>query len=524
MKTSIIIPVYNAENSLRKCVESLVFGQEEDIEIILVEDCSQDHSWEVCKELAHEYQAVKCIQNLNNKGVSYTRNQGIKISSGKYILFVDSDDWVSGKYVRELLNVAEQNPNALVVCGFFFIDEMERSRKEYVWQEDGESFYQLSNKDYFLLQENLHLQQLWNKIFLRDVIYDFNVCFDEKQTMGEDFQFVLDYIQAAQIKECIVINQALYYYIRVNKSSLMSKFGLTENENEFQRLRKLRDICGIDDTSVEKKYKNAVHSLKNNYIYQICRSSEKKKKEQIELIEHIVKDGKAKLYFKEQKRIIVKEKLIQILNYRKEISLRVKGRIQRYKRDIIVKHMRKKLSNSDFSIISQNCIGGVFYHDMHMRFLSPTINLFFKEPDFVRFVQNLEHYINTELKIVWGEEYPIGYLDDILVYFMHYQNCSEAKESWEKRKQRINWNKIIVIATDMEGFNEYTWKLWEKISYPKILFSVTKQEDRGVVTFPEYKKTGHVEDLIPDRKFYKDGILIKIINNVANNSNDIKVK
>lgn len=161
---------------------------------------------------------------------------------------------------------------------------------------------------------------------------------------------------------------------------------------------------------------------------------------------------------------------------------------------------------------------------MHMRFLSPTINLFFKEPDFVRFVQNLEHYINTELKLVWGEEYPIGYLDDILVYFMHYQNCSEAKESWEKRKQRINWNKIIVIATDMEGFNEYTWKLWEKISYPKILFSVTKQEDRGVVTFPEYKKTGHVEDLIPDRKFYKDGILIKIINNVANNSNDIKVK
>ena len=132
MKTSIIITEYNAENSLRKCVESLVFGQEEDIERILLEDCSQDHSWEVCKELAHEYQAVKCMQNLNNKGVSYTRNQGINISSGKYILFVDSDDWVSGKYVRELLNVAEQNPNALVVCGFFFIDEMERYRKEYV--------------------------------------------------------------------------------------------------------------------------------------------------------------------------------------------------------------------------------------------------------------------------------------------------------------------------------------------------------------------------------------------------------
>ena len=58
----------------------------------------------------------------------------------------------------------------------------------------------------------------------------------------------------------------------------MSKFGLTENENEFQRLRTLRDICGINDISVDRKYKNAVHSLKNNYIFQICRSPEKKKK------------------------------------------------------------------------------------------------------------------------------------------------------------------------------------------------------------------------------------------------------
>lgn len=512
MKASIIIPVYNAENSLRKCVESLVYGEEKDIEIVLIEDCSQDRSWELCEELAREYYIVKCFRNSENKGVSYTRNQGVKMASGKYILFVDSDDWVSGKYVKELLNAMQQNSNSLVICGFFFLDEVREYRRDYVWKIDGERFYHITKKDYFTLQEKLHLQQLWNKVFRRDIICEQKVYFDETQSMGEDFQFVLDYIQAAKIQECTIINQALYYYIRANQSSLMSKFGVIENENEFQRLKQLRDICGVGDASTEIMYKNAIQNLRNNYIYQICRNSEKKKNEKIELIEKIVKDRNAKVYFKEQRKIIAKEKIIQTLDACRVFWARVQGRIQRYRNDIIAKNAHKKLSAYDFSIISQNCIGGVFYHDMHMQFLSPTINLFFKEPDFIRFVQNLEYYINTELRMVWGEEYPIGYLEDIPVYFMHYQTCREAKEAWDKRKQRINWNKIIVVSTDMEGFDEYAWKLWTKISYPKVLFTATERKNQGVVSFPQYKKNGYVEDLIPDRKFYKDDILIRTIN------------
>lgn len=513
MKASIIIPVYNAEKSLRKCVESLVYGQEKDIEIVLIEDCSQDHSWELCEELANEFQVVRCFRNSKNQGVSYARNQGIKVALGKYILFVDSDDWVSGKYAKELLEAAKQNPSSLIVCGFFFLDEVRKNRKKYVWKTDEEKVYHLKKENYFILQEKLHLQQLWNKVFRRDIICDYNICFDETQSMGEDFQFVLDYIQAAQIKECTIINQALYYYIRANQSSLMSKFGMVENENEFQRLRQLRDICGADDVSIEIKYNNAIQNLKDNYIYQICRNAEMQKNEKIELIERIIKDGNANTYLKKQQKIIAKEKLIQILVDLKTFCLRVKGRMQRYKRDIIIKKAYKKLSVHDVSIISQNCIGGVFYHDMHMKFLSPTINLFFKEPDFIRFVLNLEYYMNTELRMTWGEEYPVGYLDDIPVYFMHYRTCREAKESWNKRKQRINWSKIIVIATDMEGFDNYAWKLWTQIVYPKVLFTASERKNQGVVSFPQYKKNGHVVDLIPDRNFYKDDILIRTINN-----------
>lgn len=519
MKVSIIIPVYNSETSLRKCVESLVFGQEKDIEVILIEDCSQDNSWELCKKLANEYSEVKCLRNSENKGVSYTRNQGIKAAMGRYVLFVDSDDWVSGKYVKDLLNAVCQNQDTLIICGFCFLDVLHNNRKNFVWKMNGEKVYHLVTKDLFKLQYKLLLQQLWNKIFRRDIIIDNGVFFDETQSMGEDFQFVLDYIQAAQIKKYVIINRPLYYYIRTKRSSLMSKFGLIENEKEFRRLKQLRDICGSDDVHVNVMYRNSVHDLKNNYIYQICKNSKKSKIEKIEFIENIVRDGNAKAYYRKQQKVIAKENIVKIKDDWRRLFKRTQERIKRYRRDLVIKNACRKLSAHNFSVISQNCIGGVFYHDMHMKFLSPTINLFFKEPDFMRFVMNLKYYINTELRIVWDEEYPIGYLDDLPVYFMHYHTCKEAKDSWNERKKRINWNKIIVIATDMEGFDDYAWKLWTKIPYPKVLFTAIKRKNQGVVSFPEYEKIGHVEDLIPDRKFYKGNTLVETINRC----NSIKV-
>ena len=91
-KASVIVPVYNAEKTLRRCVESIVLGQERNIEVILVEDCSKDHSWELCLELAQEFPNVTAVQNERNSGVSFTRNRGLELAQGDYILFVDSDD------------------------------------------------------------------------------------------------------------------------------------------------------------------------------------------------------------------------------------------------------------------------------------------------------------------------------------------------------------------------------------------------------------------------------------------------
>ena len=112
----------------------------------------------------------------------------------------------------------------------------------------------------------------------------------------------------------------------------------------------------------------------------------------------------------------------------------------------------------------------------------------------------------------WQEEYPVGLLEDVKVYFMHYSTCREAKDAWDRRKKRINWKKIVVLATDTEEFDEDVWRLWSQITYPKVLFTVSERKSSEVVNYPEYKELGSVPNLIPDREFYKNGVLIETVN------------
>lgn len=511
-EVSIIIPVYNAEDSLDRCVESIVYGELRNLEVILIEDCSKDNSWEICCKLSKQYTNVRCYRNKRNSGVSYSRNHGLKKAIGKYIIFADSDDWVSGKYAKTLVDTAEKFQQELVICGLHFFDNVSGYRKDYLWNEYKSEVVVVEKENFFGLVDRFLIQQLWNKIFCSEIIEQYNIRFDESQSMGEDFQFVLDYMEAAKIQKCIVVNRPLYYYIRANNVSLMSKFGLVENENEYRRLEKLKNICGKENNIVEEQFLKAIKNLKYNYIYQACRNPGRNKSDKIAFIEQIMQDGKAKKYFKIQQRLILKEKIVGLLKVCVNFPKRVIEKIKCIKRDQIAKKASRLLKAENFSIISQNCIGGVFYHDMGIQFLSPTVNLFFKEPDFVRFVQNLEYYFGVELEMYWEEEYPIGKLDDLYIYFMHYQTCSEAKENWNKRKQRINWEKIIVLATDMEGFDDRVWEEWCKIVYPKVLFTAVKRNSADEVFFSKYKAFGHVLDLIPNREFYKDGRLMQIVN------------
>lgn len=515
IKASVIIPVYNAETTLVKCVESIVFGTFKDLEVVLVDDCSTDNSWHLCQMLDEKYAVVSCFQNEKNSGVSHTRNHGLQEAKGEYILFVDSDDWVSGHYAERLVCAAQSNEDALVICGLQFHENIVGYKKDYIWQVGGKQSYQIGRECFFDLLEKYQIQQIWNKVFLRGIIEKNHIQFDETQSMGEDFQFVLDYMETSHIERCFIINEPLYYYVRANNTSLMSKFGLIEGQNEHLRLKKLLRLSGEDIPRNVERYQSAIESSNMNSVYQAVHHKQWSRKEKLAFVECVVGKDKAKECYRSQNQIRIKEEISKQYRTACDFFPRIKAYFRRNRRDRLARKMKNRLINSDFSIISQNCIGGVFYHDMGLRFTSPTINLYFTCPDFVRFVLNLEYYLNQELRMTWEEEFPVGYLDNVAIFFQHYQTCSEAKEKWEERKKRINWSKIVVVSTDMEQFSDDTYRQWEQIPYPKVLLSAKKRSVDDVVFFPQYEHLGRVPNLIPMREFYKDEVLIKTINNLA---------
>lgn len=504
---SVIIPVYNAEHTLRKCIESLYYGHEKNLEIILVDDCSIDNSWTLCKTLAQEYPNIQCYQNEKNSGVSFTRNYALSKATAPYVLFVDSDDWVSSSYASKLLQVNKENDGDLSLCGYTYIDHIANSRR-IVLPNVAESKI-LFTKTAFSLFDRVLLQQLWNKVFRRDIIISHNIRFDESQSMGEDFQFVLDYMEAAQIKNCVVLNEPLYYYVRWNNTSLMNKFGFIDHQPEFDRINQLAKIIGPSSVT-ERDAKLA--QIKQNYLYHIARNKTHSKQEKLEAIEQIKGDGQAASYYRQQRMQYAKEQISSQLHAAKQFVPRIQGRLKRSQINKKTSATVKQVDADGITFISQNCIGGVLYHDLGLPFLSPTINTFIPEPGFVKFTLNLHYYMEQEIEMHWGEEYPIGLLDDVEIHFMHYETCQEAKSAWIRRKARINWDKIFVICTDRDGFDTTIYEQWQQIPYPKILYTAHSEFTEDAVYFPEYAADGQVGDLISERDFYRDQLLLERIN------------
>lgn len=144
--------------------------------------------------------------------------------------------------------------------------------------------------------------------------------------------------------------------------------------------------------------------------------------------------------------------------------------------EFINKPNRKKLKNNRPSIISSNCNGGVIYHDLNLKFFSPTINLFFYPQDYIKYISNLKYYNKCELKPLPKEqtisEYPIGYLDDIKINFMHYKDFKSAKENWIRRVDRINYDNLFFIMTDRDGCTYQDIKNFDLLPYKnKVIFT-----------------------------------------------------
>lgn len=117
-KISVIVPVYNTEKYIKKCIRSIIEQTLKEIEIIIVNDGSKDKSLEIIKDLMKQDRRIKLI-NKENEGVSSARNSGIKMAKGKYIQFIDSDDWIEKEFLEKMYDFAEKENVDIVVSDYY---------------------------------------------------------------------------------------------------------------------------------------------------------------------------------------------------------------------------------------------------------------------------------------------------------------------------------------------------------------------------------------------------------------------
>lgn len=218
MKISIIVPVYNVEQYLAECLESLVSQDMSDYEIICIEDCSEDNSMSILKEYAQKYSNIKIIRHTTNKGLSAARNSGIKAARGEYLQFVDSDDMIVKGACKKLYNNAKKSDADIVYFNMEFLNDTdkflirhEESNIDYVGQYTGRQLFCLYEKN------NNHKTESVRQFIKREFVINNHLQFHE----GIIHEDVLFYFLAAMKANTVIdINTSLYIY-RQREDSIM---------------------------------------------------------------------------------------------------------------------------------------------------------------------------------------------------------------------------------------------------------------------------------------------------------------
>lgn len=181
----------------------------------------------------------------------------------------------------------------------------------------------------------------------------------------------------------------------------------------------------------------------------------------------------------------------------------------------------KKLKNNDFSIISSNCIGMFMYKDMGLKDLSPTINLSIPMNDFVKMAENLRWYMEQKItKAETKEDYPVGFLGDVEIRFIHYSTFEEAVWKWEERKKRINWDNLFIAGAERDGCTYGTIRCFQQLPYKnKVIFTHVRYPEFPsayyIKGFEEEKEVGVItffKEQFLKRRYLDDFDYVKFLN------------
>lgn len=232
VKVSVIIPVYNSEKYLRRCLDSVVSQTLKDLEIICVDDGSTDESAQILKAYSERDERITII-NLENSGVSAARNAGLKIARGKYIGFVDSDDWIDPDFFQKLYSAAEKHKADAACTGIKrcyesgkIIDKLKIDQERIlVTAAEKYKFLEIPKKCY-----------LWNKIYKKSELDRQKLSFKEDIDMCEDVFFLIRFLYFAGK---VITVQNTHYYYWVNDESVSRTMN---DKNQMDKLAARADF------------------------------------------------------------------------------------------------------------------------------------------------------------------------------------------------------------------------------------------------------------------------------------------
>lgn len=227
---SIIVPVYNVEKYISRCIDSILSQTFDDFELILVNDGSTDKSFEICKKYQSQDYRIKVLTGPN-RGSSNARNTGLEIATGKYILHIDSDDWIEPNMLELLYSTAEIQKADIAACNIYTDDgEGNLNIQNYLYSIE-------SRKDIFGVKA--FQCAVWNKLVRRDLYLKYDIRFVPGITMWEDV--VVTTRLRFHSNKTVIVNQPLYHYFNAPRVSICSEFKGRYPESQIKVTRFLEE-------------------------------------------------------------------------------------------------------------------------------------------------------------------------------------------------------------------------------------------------------------------------------------------
>ncbi len=286
IKITAIMPVYNVENFIGKCIESLQAQTLTEWELIAVDDGSPDNSGAICDEYAKNDSRITVIHKENG-GAPSARNTAIPKARGEYLYFVDSDDWAEPTMFEDMYRRAKENDAQLVVAGYY-IDTYYSDTEFYTQEQSLPSRTFSSQRDFREYAHNMFDKNLlytpWNKLFQRKYIEDNNIRF--KNTFWDDFPFNLDVVR--NVERVVLMEEKYYHFMRARADSETAKYRsdmYLKREEEHGWMLDLYAHWGVNSSEsremIYRRYIERIVGCIENVTNSACKLSRKEKMQEI---------------------------------------------------------------------------------------------------------------------------------------------------------------------------------------------------------------------------------------------------